>query len=99
MSSKTWPLGGIENEMTSPAGIVVETSTHELRIPSPIEAHPIFVEVGVPSINTLLGMCLAPSHRSESARGLAQSKTLRAAQRSRNWRQLLDCASPLALLR
>src|SRR5947207_2839906 len=34
---------------------------------------------------------------SESARGLAQSKTLRAARIARNWRQLLDCASPLAL--
>jgi len=33
----------------------------------------------------------------ESARGLAQSMTLRAAGAGPPWRQLLDCASPLAL--
>src|SRR5207248_6444642 len=33
----------------------------------------------------------------KSARGLAQSKTLREAPTCRSWRQLLDCASPLAL--
>src|SRR2546426_3845733 len=37
------------------------------------------------------------SASSESARGLAQSKTLRGRQCHRGWRQLLDCASPLAL--
>ena len=35
--------------------------------------------------------------RLQSARGLAQSKTLRVRRGRRNLRQLLDCASPLAL--
>src|SRR2546427_12344129 len=34
---------------------------------------------------------------SQSARGLAQSKTLRECMAVSSWRQLLDCASPLAL--
>jgi len=37
------------------------------------------------------------SWSSESARGLAQSKTLREFTAGSNGRQLLDCASPLAL--
>src|SRR2546422_3477953 len=46
---------------------------------------------------TVVPMCLAPPHRSESARGLAQSKTLGDHHCHRRWRQLLDWASPLAL--
>ena len=49
----------------------------------------------------LSGTCLAMAGawgEAESARGLAQSMTLRAAQARPVWRQLLDCASPLALL-